>query len=158
MSVPAPIVPDRIHLVDGHAGGEQALQATHHGRRTLVACERRRALTAARSPFSAASCSSPPATRSATAWRKKGRIASIADATTHGPRLPNDGCSSGVFVRCATAGSTCRRDERDQQQRDTSAPSACGRNSPARRFRKLLNRHSKAHFLRYFGQNVFWKN
>ena len=51
--------------------------------------------------------------------------------TTAEPRL-----LFGAFVRCANAENTCRRNEHDQQQRDTSAPSArghaVGRNSPTR--------------------------
>ena len=95
-------LPNYILLVDGCAGGQQPLQARHHGRGKLVVCERRRACTAARSPFFAASCSSPPATRSATARQKKGRIAFIADATTHDPHR-----RATVALRCVC--SVCNR-------------------------------------------------
>ncbi len=54
-------------LIDVRAGGEQALQAKDSGRGTLVARERRRASTAARSPILAASCRLPPSTSPAAA-------------------------------------------------------------------------------------------
>jgi hypothetical protein len=94
-------------LVDGRASGEHALQAGHHGRGPIGECIGGRALTAKRSPFSAASCSWLPAVSSA----QNDRVASIHTSTL--PCATADPRPRQCAMRNASTSSTC--DERDGQ-------------------------------------------